>query len=83
LNKKFDIQINYMPDTSAFELAVLVPQEYSNAGKPHWEMYHEDRRSKVIENALGITGVREWMTQIYENFGPETKSKIAFERTQI
>ncbi len=80
LNKKFDIQVEYMPDTSSFELAILVPKEYSNASQPHWDTFHEDRRSKVIENALGVTGVREWITQIYENFGNETKSRITLDR---
>ncbi len=82
LNKKFRIEIKYPGDAAAFEFAVLVPQEYSNAGKPHWDTYHEDRRSKVILNAYGANGVREWVTQIYENFPPETKSRITYDRSQ-
>lgn len=82
LNKKFGVDIDYKADTAGFEFAILVPEEYSNAGKPHWETYKEDRRSKVILNALGVNGVREWATQVYENFGPETKSRITFERSQ-
>lgn len=83
LNKKFNIDISYQADSAAFEFAVLVPEEYSNAGKPHWETYHEDRRSRVIGNALGVNGVREWVQKIYDNFGPEMKSRITFDRGQI
>lgn len=81
LNKKFGIEIGYeTPGT--FMFSVLVPEEYSNAGKNHWETYREDRRSKVIENALGTNGVQQWTTLVYDNFNPEIKSKIVFDRAQ-
>ena len=82
LNKKFGIEIAYPSDTASFEFSILVPKEYSNAGLPHWETHKEDRRSRVIINALGVNGVREWATKVYENFSNETRSQIAFDRAQ-
>lgn len=82
LNKKFGIDINYLSDTASFEFSVLVPKEYSNASPTHWETYHQDRRSRVIQNAYGANGVRDWVMLVYENFGPETKSRITFDRSQ-
>lgn len=83
LNNKFKVDIKYQPDNAAFEFHILVPEEYSNAGKPHWDTYHEDRRSKVILNAYGANGVREWVTKVYENFNPEMKSRITYDRAQL
>lgn len=81
LNRKFRIDIDYLADSAAFNFAILVPEEYSNAGKPHWETYHEDRRSRVIINALGSNGVRDWATQVYNNFNPETQARITHDRS--
>lgn len=82
LNKKFEIEIDYLPDVASFQFSVLVPREYSNAGNFHWETHKEDRRSKIIENAMGINGVREWSMKIYENLSSEIRSKIFYDRTQ-
>ena len=83
LNKKFGVDIKYQSEAAAFEFAILVPKEYSNAGEPHWQTYGEDRRSKVIQNAYGANGVREWVVHVYENFNPEVRSKITYDRAQI
>lgn len=83
LNKKFDIQIEYLSDSAAFLFSILVPKEYSNASPAHWQSMHEDRRTRTILNALGANGVREWATKVYENFDPETKSRITFDRSQV
>ena len=83
LNKNFEVQINYQPDTAAFEFAILVPKNYSNAGDAHWNTYKEDRRSKVIDNAFGANGVRNWVQKIYDNFNDETKSRITYDRSLI
>lgn len=80
LNKEFGIDIEYQTDTSAFVFTIQVPQKYSNAGAPHWETYKEDNRSKVIPNALGLNGVREWTQKVYENLTPEVKAMIAANR---
>lgn len=83
LNKQFNVEVTYMHDAAAFEFSILVPEKYSNAGKPHWQTYKEDRRSKVILNALGSNGVREWASKVYENFDAETKARITFDRAQL
>lgn len=83
LNKHFQIEINYLPDAASFEFAILVPKNYSNAPESHWETYKEDRRSKVIQNAYGANGVREWVLQVYNNFNEETRSAITFDRAQL
>lgn len=80
LNNRFGIQLKYHTDAPQFDFDILVPQDYSNSGKPHWETYKEDRRSKVILNALGVNGVRDWATQVYTNFDPETKARISADR---
>lgn len=83
LNKKFKVEIKYQPDAAAFEFAILVPKEYSNASPMHWETFKEDRRNKVIQNAYGANGVREYVLQVYDNFPTETKSMITYDRAQL
>lgn len=83
LNKKFKVHVDYKPDQVAFEFAILVPKEYSNAGENHWNTYGEDRRSKVIQNAYGANGVREWVLQVYDNLTPEVRSAITYDRAQL
>lgn len=83
LNKKFKVEISYAPDAVGFNFAILVPKEYSNAAEPHWLTYGEDRRNKVIQNAFGINGVREYLQLIYDNFGLETKAQITADRALL
>ncbi len=83
LNKHFEIDIEYIPDQVAMSFSILVPKKYSNAGEMHWGTYKEDRRSKVIPNALGANGVRQWMEQVYNNFNETTKSLITYDRAQL
>lgn len=80
LNKKFGIDIEYKQETAAFAFSILVPKEYSNAGEPHWQANGEDRRTRVIQNAMGVNGVREYAQLVYENFPQEIKSRIVFDR---
>lgn len=83
LNGKFRIEMDYSSDTASFSFGLFVPQEYSNAGKTYWDMYHEDKRSRVILNALGVNGVREWVQKVYESFDMETRAKIASDRALL
>ena len=83
LNQSFGIDLKPASDVAAFDFAILVPQSYSNAGKPHWETYKEDRRSRVILSALGLNGVREWVQKVYDNFDAETKTRITMDRTPL
>lgn len=83
LNKEFAVDIKYLPDAASFEFSILVPKKYSNAPENHWLTYNEDRRTKVIQNAYGANGVREWVLQIYENFPQTTQSLITYDRAQL
>lgn len=80
LNDKFKVEVDYSADSPTFGFSILVPQEYSNASKPHWETYHEDRRTRVINNADGVGGVKQWVERVYNNFDQETKAKITSDR---
>ena len=80
LNKKFTVEVDYNADTPTFGFSILVPKEYSNASKPHWDTYHEDRRTRVIDNAQGAGGVKQWVERVYNNFDNETKAKITSDR---
>lgn len=82
LNKHFGVEINYLPPQAAFEFSILVPKKYSNALPAHWETYHEDRRMKVIQNAYGANGVREYLSQVYNNFPQDIQSAITYDRAQ-
>ena len=83
LNKAFGIEIHYQSDNAAFQFDIIVPEQYSNAGKPHWETYKEDRRSKVIMNQLGVAGVREWAQKVYDNLSPEVKAQVTIDRPNL
>lgn len=83
LNKDFGVEISYPSDGVGFNFAILVPKKYSNASEPHWLTYGEDRRNKVIQNAFGINGVREYLELVYNNFGLETKSQIVADRALL
>lgn len=80
LNNKFGVEIEYSSNTPNFGFSILVPKEYSNAGKPHWEMYGEDRRTRMISNAEGLQGVKQWVERVYNNFDTETKARITIDR---
>lgn len=68
LNSKFTATIQYAGDRPEFMFTIVVPDEYTIA--------HPDFRSKVIANAEGINGVRDWVNKVYSSFDPETKAKI-------
>lgn len=80
LNDKFRVEIEYSSNTPNFGFSILVPQTYSNAPKPHWDMFKEDRRTRVIENGKGLNGVKEWAERVYNNFDNETKARITSDR---
>jgi len=76
LNKKFGIQIDYLPDKPEFIFSIIVPKEYSNMSEQEWEVKKADIRSKVISIAEGANGVRQWCEQIYNNLSPEIKARV-------
>ena len=60
LGEKFSFECDALKDRPAFMFTVIVPKEYSNSDV-------EDKRSRVIDNALGANGVREWCSLIKAN----------------
>lgn len=80
LNQKFKIDIEFSPALPAFDFIVQVPKEYSNAPQPHWDMYGCDKRNRMIMNALGSEGVREYLNLIYNNLSMEARARITAER---
>lgn len=75
LNSKFGASVVYRTD-GVFEFKVTVPKEYSNVSKDKWKQDGGDSRLKVIENALGEIGVREWCDKIAENLGHDIMQKV-------
>ncbi len=80
LNSQFRVEIEYSSNTPFFGFSILVPKTYSNAPKPHWDMYNEDRRTRMISNAEGLQGVKQWVERVYNNFDNETKARITSDR---
>lgn len=76
LNHKFKSSVVYRSDMPCFELSIWVPKEYSNVPKGHWDLNKEDRRMKVIENAMGEIGVREYIDKIAENLGSDIMMRV-------
>lgn len=83
LNSNFKVEIDYPDDSPTFMFSILVPKKYSNASDPHWLMYGEDRRSRVVNNADGPAGVKAWVQKVYDNFDMETKAKITSDRNKL
>ncbi len=80
LNSQFRVEMEYSSNSPMFGFSVLVPKTYSNAPKPHWDMYGEDRRTRMISNAEGLQGVKQWVERVYNNFDNETKARITSDR---
>lgn len=60
LGEKFAFECDALKDRPAFMFTVIVPKEYSSSDV-------EDKRSRVIDNALGANGVREWCALVKAN----------------
>ncbi len=83
LNKEFGIEVNPLPNATAFNFTIIVPEHYSNEKKEAIEMNNGDRRSRVIDNNEGSNGVREWANKVLNNLDPETRTKISIARAQV
>lgn len=82
LNPAFKADVNYRPDAH-FELSIWVPKEYSNAKPGHWDLVHEDKRFQVISNAMGLTGVREFVEKVAQNLGVDIMKKVGEDRLNL
>jgi hypothetical protein len=79
LSEKFGAKVSYRTD-GRFEFSVSVPKEYTNVSPSSWNLNHGDTRLKVIENAMGEIGVREWCDLIAENLGHDIMLKVQDQR---
>lgn len=82
LNQDFGLEVSYPSDgRPVFEFSVIVPEKYSNMTQSQKEATKGiDKRPLVIENALGINGVRQWLERVYKNLGPEAQARITADR---
>lgn len=62
LGEKFKFECIALPDQPAFAFTVIVPQEYTSVKLPEI-----DKRIKVIQNILGVNGVKEWCLLVKQN----------------
>ena len=83
LNKEFGVEVTTFTDRPAFEFAIIVPKKYSNAPEPYWQTYKMDRRPKVIDNATGLNGVKEWVKKVFDNLGQDARMMIALDRQKL
>lgn len=82
LSPSFPAFVRYRPDTN-FDLTIIVPKEFSNASKQEIETNGCDRRFRVIPNALGITGVKQYAQLVSENLGRDIMFKVDLDRERL
>ena len=83
LSKEFGIQIEYMKDAPKFMFTIIVPEKYSNMSPANRQMYGSiDMRSRVLDNAVGENGIREWAERVLKNLGPEIQALIVNDRVR-
>lgn len=82
LNKNFGIELEYPNQQPGYQrFSIVVPDKYSNASAEYKsQIGGRDLRSKVLENNQAVTGVKEWIETVYNNFGQDTKTLIAMDR---
>ncbi len=69
LNTHFICRIEYFTDRPEFMFTIIVPATYSQEPQP-------DLRSKVLNNADGINGVRAWAEKVYSSFNHVVQAQI-------
>lgn len=80
LNKDFGIHVKGSPELPQFTFTVIVPEKYSTFTPEQKAMHHVDLRPRVIENALGASGVKEWVEQVYKSFDSDRQAIITNDR---
>lgn len=80
LNAQFGIEIEGTGDPMSMLFTIVVPDKYSNMTASQREIAERDIRPKVIDRAMGVNGVKEWVDTVYKNFSPETQSQITADR---
>lgn len=81
LNKKFGVEIEGVSDMPAFRLVIVVPSEYSTATPDQLaSIGGRDIRPFVVDYAMGINGVREWVERVWSSFSPDVQARISTDR---
>lgn len=75
LNKHFGIEYTPRIDIPSFEFSIIVPPKYNLALSGS-----EDRRIKVISNAEGQSGVKNWSEIVWNTFDQNTQTQIIADR---
>jgi len=67
LGADFGISVSYPNDGSGFLFRIIVPKEKSNASTSHWTMYKTDIRTKSLNNAEGLPGIKQYCELVKRN----------------
>lgn len=78
LNSYF--KVHQKGTSGGFMFTVIVPDKYSTLTPDQKAMNVMDIRPKVIDYALGILGVEEWLDTVYKTFNPEIQALITADR---
>ena len=82
LNKHFGVEIEPHSYTQ-FLLKIVVPPKYSTAKKDLVNDLGGDLRVKVIDHAMGLNGVREYVEKVWNTFKPEYQALIVADRLAL
>jgi len=82
LNKRFGIIVEALTDKPASSVAIVVPEKYSGFTEDEMEVMKVDLRTKVINYADGVNGVKEWAEKVYSSFNPEVQAQIVTDRKE-
>lgn len=80
LNKNFKVTVEAATDSPTFMFTIYVPEKYSMQTEEQRKMLQGDRRPRVISNAEGPSGVRQWAEKVYSSFNPEIQAQIVGDR---
>lgn len=72
LGKDFGFKVEYPDGGNGFVIHIEVPKAKSNVGDAYWDAMG-DKRSKVLTNNAGTSGVKEYLTLVAKNLGLDTK----------
>jgi hypothetical protein len=78
LNKNFGVEVNYL--MNGIKFVIIVPKQYQSFNEVEKKMNIPDRRSRIINPALGANGVRDHAEKVFLSFNPEIRAKITNER---
>lgn len=80
LNQDFGIEVEHAFDMPGFWFKIIVPKKYSTASEEYFKLYGRDIRPKLIQNADGLDGAKQWVERVWNSFNPDYKSMIVQDR---